>query len=537
MAYGLIGLVAAVALAQQAPAEPLPGVLSVRELAWRADTVVAAVPVDRKQLVRFKVQRVLRGRLQPGQEIQVEGAAAFFPADGEVPPAQVLEYCLFLTPDPAGAGGEKFQLVPTGLACLSRSGETYRPTASGAWGGPRLHHRGKSEEWDGLLSRVQSAVEAVQRLQWARNLPASRGRNQALLDWVQRHRREFQTEVPLDQPTTALAALAADHWPEAQRERGWGELERQPLLWVLESGVLPDCWRAIELYAEIRSGACLGLKEKVFGSREGRAFLARIAGADDQLDGSRRRALRYLATQHTLRGKSALDAAEQTELLERFRPLLQARSAGLRSQAARTILEVSRPLEEKGEFNRKALPELIAAYKAEAPGGPREALAEAVRNVASEKEWQELTGQPLGLAAAIQAPRVRQDKVCFWLVLHGREVRVTGFPILILERLDPKGKVLETKREFLPASPPQQGGWVGGWDGSVPLLVELDVQVLEPGSWRLRAEGESGKERQRWQSEPRLFKVALVARPDGMVPVDPKEKAKMRRTAEVSVEE
>jgi len=529
MSHGLIGLVVALAVAQQGPTVPVgPAGLSLRELAWHADTVVVAVPLDPKKTLGFKVQRVIKGRPVLGQEIQVEGVSFFFPTQGELQPARVLEYCLFLTADPEGPSGQKFRLVPTGLAGLGKDGSLYRPLEGVLPGESQLVQRGKAKDWDALLGQVQSDVEELQRLERARALPLSRGRNQALLDWIVAHRRDFQQSQTLDRDPSNMTGGSFN-------DRSWGILERLPFRWVLQSGILPDCWQAIELYAEISSGAVLGLKEMVFNSQEGRAFLVRMASEEHQLDGSRQRALRLLATAHTLRGKSALDSVEQTELLERLRPLLQARSAGLRSQAAKTILEVSRPLGEKGEFSRKLLPELIAAYKAEPAGVARDALAEAVCNVGGEKEWQGLTGQPMGLAAAIQTPRARQDQVLFWVVLRGREVRVTEVPTLLLERLDPAGKVLEKKSEPLPTTLPQPGGWAGGWDGSVPLLVEFVVQPLELGNWRMRVEGVSGKERHRWQSEPRLFKVVPVGRPDGLVPVDPK--VKVRRIAEVPPEE
>jgi hypothetical protein len=540
MPFGWIGLVLAMVAAQQAPGGQMVHALSPRELAWQADTVVVAVPLGPKQVTRFKVQRVLKGRPQVGQEIQVDGCSAFFLADGELPAARLLEVCLFLTAEAGDPAGQKFRLVPTGLACLSRGSWIYRPLPEGQPIEFRLRPRGKSETWDALLDQFQADVQEVQRLQWARDLSPSRGRNQALLDWIDRHRREFLTEGSPDRIVPGQPSLARGGPVEQQElyERGWRGLERLPFMWVLQSGILPDCWRAIELFAEIYSGQCLGLDQTIFNSREGRDFLTRTACDDRQLAGSRRRALRLLATARTLRGKTPLDASEQTELLERMRSILQVSSSSLRRQAAKTVLEVSRPISGLGDFNGKLLPELLKAFQAEQLGETREALAESVRLIGGEKEWQTLTGQALGLAGTIQTPGAREDQMHFWLMLRGREVRVTEVPTLVLERMDPITKVfiLEKKTQPLPAAAmPQPTGWAGGWDGSLPLFIEFAVQGLEPGNWRIRVEGVSGKERHRWRSENRMFKVVAVARPDGMVPVD--RNAKQRRMAEVPVEE
>jgi hypothetical protein len=131
--------------------------------------------------------------------------------------------------------------------------------------------------------------------------------------------------------------------------------------------------------------------------------------------------------------------------------------------------------------------------------------------IGGDKEWQTLTGQALGLAGVIQDLQARGDRVQFWLLLRGRDVQVAEAPTLVLERVDAMGKVLQKKTEPLPALRPD---WPTVWDGATPLFLGLGVQSLEPGSWRLWVEGVSGKDRQRWQSEPRLFKVTALDKPE-----------------------
>ncbi len=81
---------------------------------------------------------------------------------------------------------------------------------------------------------------------------------------------------------------------------------------MLDSGVLADCWRAGELYAEINGGDCLGLERPTLGSPAGRKFLVEIALDERHLEGSRRRALQLLTAHPTLHGpKTPLDAGEQ----------------------------------------------------------------------------------------------------------------------------------------------------------------------------------------------------------------------------------
>ena len=74
----LIALVVASSAASASLAEPLFHASSPRELAYQVDTVVVARSTDAGQPTRFKVERCLKGKLQAGQVIQVEGLLPLF---------------------------------------------------------------------------------------------------------------------------------------------------------------------------------------------------------------------------------------------------------------------------------------------------------------------------------------------------------------------------------------------------------------------------------------------------------------------------
>jgi hypothetical protein len=500
--------------------------LSVRELAYPADAIVVAVPADRKQPGPCKVVRQFKGGgALVGQEITPAGLEAFFPADGPLDWGQVREVCLFLT----GDGSRR--LLPTGLRCASKDGAVWRPVSAGKPDAFQLATQVPSS-WDDFLRRLETDLPAANRLRFLGGLPPGSRRNQALLDWIEAHRLEF----PTTEPSNSRAPYGQTFTPETpgevqdRREQGWGDLEILPFQWVLDSGLLPDCWRAIQLYAEVHGGECLGLGRALFCSPAGRAFLVRIACEEGRLEGQRRRALRLLASPATLHGKSRtaparppvpLDTREQGEILDRLKPLLQARSAGLRAQAAGAAQEASRPPGGAEAFDRRLLPALVQAYKAEKPGPAREALAEAVRQVGGAQQWQTLTGRKNGLAGYVQDLTARGDTLFFWLELRGGELRVHEVPTLVLERLDKTGKVVETKSRPLPAAPVTPGLWATGWDGSMALYAEFSAADLEMGDWRLTVEGTAGKEKAPWRSEPRLFQVVALRKPGELQPVNP----------------
>ena len=55
-----------------------------------------------------------------------------------------------------------------------------------------LQPSARGEQWPELLARVDRDIAEVNRLQRARDLTPAHGRDQALLDWIELHRRELQ---------------------------------------------------------------------------------------------------------------------------------------------------------------------------------------------------------------------------------------------------------------------------------------------------------------------------------------------------------
>ena len=264
--------------------------------------------------------RSSRAGSRPARRIQVEGLAPYFPAEGDCPPGRVLEMCLFLTaaPGPAARAAPTAWCRPawpvSTVSAASIGPCPIEPSRASSASGREARPR----SWAALLAGVQDNLPEVQRLHGARNLPVTRGRNQALLDWIERHLRAGPRRLPGSD--TARTTRLSPAELQDQREVGWGELERLPFLWVLDSGVLADCSRAPgELYAEISGGDCLGLDRPTFCSRAGRDFLLQAALDEGRLEGSASQSCLALSRRRpTLRGPAPLDGAEQGTLLERL---------------------------------------------------------------------------------------------------------------------------------------------------------------------------------------------------------------------------
>jgi hypothetical protein len=459
-----------------------PPVYSLRQLTLGARAVVLAAPVDPAVPTRFTVREVLRGRgVKVGDVLAFEDGRPHQLLSSDPPPLpkaapvprRVGAALLFLGPESAGGA----LLLRSGLRLWAEDGRVLVPEVRKGEGRYALAVAAEVD-WSAMLVRVRADIAALEGLRTAKGLARPQARNRRLLDWVERHRREFGG-------------------PPAY---GWGALETEVFDWVLASGRVEDCWAAVRLYAELNRGVAPKLPPGCFASRAGRALLLRVACSDSALGGDRVRALALLAE------RAPREGAERDELLDRLVPLLAVKDAVLRAAAARTICQVSHPGGGR-PASKRALPALRAAYKDEALGPARDELAEAVCVVGGPGHWKELTGNPPGLLACLRDLTVADGQLHFWLDLRSGGLRVHEPPTLVLERVNLLGMAAETKRMSLPAvNLPRP--WGAGWDGAELLLVEAPIKGLSAGNWRIRVEGTAGKDKQKWTAELKKFTVA-----------------------------
>jgi hypothetical protein len=184
-----------------------------------------------------------------------------------------------------------------------------------------------------------------------------------------------------------------------------------------------DCWRAVQLYAEVHEGTCLGRSSETFASVEGRRFLMDILTSTDQLEGDRLRALRLLTSPETLSPTvkampwiRPADARERAALIEALLPFLSSTSSAWRRHTAEAFSTLSP--DDDPASKEKVLVALVEAYQRERPNSARDALAEAVRVVGGAEHWQKLTNQQEGLAAYLQDIGSDGQKLRFWLLVR-----------------------------------------------------------------------------------------------------------------------
>jgi hypothetical protein len=343
-------------------------------------------------------------------------------------------------------------------------------------------------DWDDLLAEVRSDCAALCDLESRRSLARSAARRRALLDWVWSHRTDFGSAP------------------------GWGQLENDLFVWIVDGGRPEDAWEVAKLYAEVRQGAVLRLRTPAFGRPSGRAYLLDVANDKKQVEGDRLRALSLLGDRLTLwseqRGVEPLGQTEQAGLIDGLTPLLQDPAPRVRAAAAKVLQSASCPGDgaRSDRDTHRALPALTAAYKAEPPGPTRDDLAEAVAILGGPAHWLEVSGNTQGLRGHLRDFNRRDAQAYFWLELASSGLSVFECPRLRLERLEANGKVAEIREQPLGVVHLPRP-WKEGWDGQPLLLVEFATTNQSPGTWRATVAGTAGRAKLKWVSEPKTFVV------------------------------
>jgi hypothetical protein len=488
--FGLLGSVRGEELPQFSP----------RELVVQADTVVRAAALEEFAPKRFRVLEVLRGTgLRVGDTLAFDDLA---PHDLQIheenlPPGQkprlrrIAQALLFLAPPDDKGPQRRWRPALSGLRFWTEDGLVLVPEQLRN-PGPYFMTVRPEADWDALVRQSRQDCLEFGRLMTLKGEGRPGPRCRALLGWVERHRAEFGSAT-----------------------NGWGHLEQDVFQWVLAAGGAEECWEAVRLYAELNRGAALPLRTPAFARSGGRERLLGVVVSEASLEGDRLRALTLLADRQTLWPETSLlpgrtlTEKEQTELIDCLVPLLKSQIPELRAAAARALHAASAPRDGalRQRETKRALPALVAAYRAERPGQARDDLAAAVHEIGGAEDWQGLTGNPRGLFGRLHDFGHRDGKLSFCLHLDTAGLSVYECPTYALERLD-GAKVAETKTELLPVANLARS-WNDGWDGSPYLLAEFALPALTPGTWRITVRGTAGKgkDKVKWAAEPRTFAV------------------------------
>jgi hypothetical protein len=494
---------------------------SLRELTYRADVVVLAVPVDSASTGQFKVTHVFRGNVKenstivlPPEERKSYSLAAFAPIVPENPgdPPSPVEALLYLSI----SAEKRLQLVPSGLLLAMSDGAVLLPRQLDNPGGYVMAPQ-EDRMWANVVRDAKTAAAAINEV-FQLKAVIGKERTPRLLQWIERHRLEF-----------------GGGFYDGDRT-GWGSLETDVFDWICDQARPEECWAAVRLYAELNHGATLRLKGPTFDSTAGRNFLFEIAMNVRMLDGDRARALTLLANSQTLTSCSDEDLAGQVQKLPM---LLGEKTDVLRSSviAALRSIQSSRGTAAAVQLELKnALPTLETAYKAEKPGAGRDQLVEIIHTIGGAEHWKEFSGSKTGAAVLLRDFDKSNDQVYFWLQMLPATDKSYERPTLVLERLDAKDKVLETKTLPLPvANAPK---WEDGWTPGDLLLVQFPSSAMTappqrggpprgPGgrnqggptnTWRISVRGTVGKEKVAWTSEPKLFVARPAPFPDDAYP-------------------
>ncbi len=506
----------------EATGEYLP-TLPLRELAIRSVDVVIAEPAPPRPQATipasYRVWQVLKGsRVGKGQKIAIHGTDSYRLDGGRGEPSEgqfssnVSKAVLFLDKTPAGkADGEGFRLVLSGIRCLTADGHVLVPRQF-INPGPYYLVADKNSNWDELITLIIAEIPLIDSVLAMERIDDPARRNQAIFAWIEKHRSEFTGSRLRQEPKKA----------------GWGSLEQRTFVWVIESGRPDDAWKALKLYREI--GLKLGRHPgyspegrsvRSFGSASGRKLLVGIATDSTQPEGDRETALYHLLGSFWPSGHwgevsalARLSREEQAEIIRKIEPLLKSKSDGIRLRAVEALSRASSPRDAtlRAWDTDAALPALEQAYRSEAPGYVRNALATALQELSPDGAYPRLSGNRSGSLVLLYSFSMNTndgiEKVCFTMYPKHMPEGMSKQPSLVMERLDGVENVIQRKVVPLPVRHPQDI-WEKGWKPySGAIFVEVPSAELAEGNWRfIVGGGGEGTFSPKWRSEPWVFQV------------------------------
>jgi hypothetical protein len=435
--------------------EPLlPGpIYSSRELIWRSSLIVTLKLDKAGDLL---VDRVLFGTWDAKTAPPIPTGIVWQPS--------ALRGIGFWRKSASGA-----ELLPSGL-------RSQGPADSVEYANPKTPWRVvPGADWPTMLKNLQSDLEQILELKAAWTEVQAPRRIEKIQNWISRHENTLGGGI-------------------VEEQSGWGSLEQQALMEIIQHADLESAWKAVGLYARTNEGH-LPPCGPVFATPKRRAFLMGIVQAPERLKGEKARALRLLGSKGMW--KEEVSAQESKTFNELLIGGLKQSDTDLFEAArdsAATLAGVS-PLA-LTDAVRTALKDL---YQKQDPGPRKAALARALAASLGKDQWKAHSGNEAGMVVAFTQLAVHQDRIR-WTIerLHGEAPpqKVT----LVREKVDAEGKVVESAS--IPAAEMENPPWVS-WG---PMRGEWAIQPWSSGLWRVKAVGGDPK-MPSWQSEARMVRV------------------------------
>ena len=518
------------AAANAVHAEILP-TFTLRELIIRADHIVVAEPVDSAVLtgkdLKFVVRDVLRsGRVKTGDSIAIRdmdyykfdppfGRPAKPNEDAETRP-RCKQALLFLS-DPQSRRNEpadpsSFVLTISGVRYLTDKGKVLSPRQQ-MNPGPYFFVEQSGDDWAKLLDRTRLDCEAIAAVRGLREIADPAERNRTLFDWIEKHGPEFTGTYfnGVDDPYG-----------------GWGSLENDVFVWILDSCRLDDALEAIKMSRSINKRPWFQWPSgntPTFASIEGRKLLLRIAADPQEPIEDRQAALYRLGDSLWPKGQfdkplglSCVTAEENADLIDAVLQLTKVDDGQLRRFAVHVLrLAVSLPVGAKRRgggtpTKQNVIDAITEVYQRHPPGYARTEIAQTLIEIGGEDVWKQVSGNRGKILVNLQNCQVRRfqggAKLSLSVFKDSRqaiqELYTAERPTLLLERLSDEKppRVLEQKSIEL-SELTDDGNGFGG-----PKSVNVLAGDLAEGTWRLTVMGKAGDRGQYgWRSEPALIEL------------------------------
>jgi hypothetical protein len=468
--------------------------LSIRILTVEADVIVEGDPVVSASGIfplRYRVGSVLKGPVSLlGQELILKDDDHLYNMSRQSwmrdnqPLPRITTALLFLRNPPDGREG--YALVASGIRALADDGTVLVPSQA-INPGPYHLSPTKDQNLVAMIAQVQQDLPVVEHLRSLKDIPDRTKRNQAIFGWIEDHKKDFEGGY-----------LGTD-------AKGWGPLDHDLFSWILESCIPEDCWRAIELEADLRTWSSVGWHPSFCSTRGRELLLTKIFDAKAS-DSVCLRALGHLgslacwyANPNQYPGTCNITQEEQKTIIRYIIPLLKHKDSAWRKAAVMCLQSVSWPCDARYQqmLTKQAVPDLSDLYRTERNAEVRDEIIETLRRLEDDAFWQNLTGNPHGMVVYARFNSIYKGVVEFHPILKFGHANFTEPPVFRFEKLAEDGT--RAKSELIKPSiqPPDLAK---AWADGEMVTMTVPASQFEPGRWRVTLEGRC--DGQPWHSEP-----------------------------------
>jgi len=413
-------------------------------------------------------------------------------------------------------GEDKYRLTISGFRAVSKNGDFMLPMQLNNPGPYHVITLNKNNpavdtsfNFKSFFEKTKKLIARTEKVFALKNIADSEKRNNAILQWIKANLPELKEQGLWEEP--------------------WGSLREKTLQWLWFSGDDEMAWEALLLQQQIdnewinpnMSVDTDGLRP--FGTTEARNFFYEILTSDSSSKTEKILAIYQLKKsfwagslrwQKGAAHKNSISHAEQEKYADLLFQLTRHTDKQIKGEAALALAALVNPIVHSDVAiyqNERINKLMIEVWPTIPQGNTRRAFNSKLVRVLSEKQWEELTGNPDRILVSIYHfyYNDKDKQVNFNFRYENRKEMNCEIPTVFATQLSDDGNILQSLTFPAIAHYPKEP-----WDRLNShrgmINIQLPKGAIDLGKWRFHVEGSTKREEGdiKWKTNSFLFTVS-----------------------------